>query len=198
MRYCRLFVVVGMFAILFTAAPAGASTVTFDFGSTADGYVGGSTIGGFQFTGDWFASTHGQSPNYAYMSNYYNTYCITFQPGTQDTFTFNSITLNGRPFDDYWNPPSGTLNVSFLGINGNLITQTAIHFSSATDPWVTLTTNVSGVRTIEFTYSIASGEVGVWARVGTMNYNAVPIPGAVWLLGSGFIGLIGLKRRIFS
>jgi len=26
-------------------------------------------------------------------------------------------------------------------------------------------------------------------------YNAVPIPGAVWLLGSGFIGLVGLRKK---
>ena len=25
--------------------------------------------------------------------------------------------------------------------------------------------------------------------------NLVPIPGAVWLLGSGLVGLVGLKRR---
>ena len=27
------------------------------------------------------------------------------------------------------------------------------------------------------------------------NVNPVPIPGAVWLLGSGLIGLIGLRRK---
>ncbi len=30
---------------------------------------------------------------------------------------------------------------------------------------------------------------------GTFNYSEVPIPGAVWLLGSGLIGLMGLRRR---
>jgi hypothetical protein len=28
------------------------------------------------------------------------------------------------------------------------------------------------------------------------DYSAVPIPGAVWLLGSGLLGLIGIRRRI--
>lgn len=28
-----------------------------------------------------------------------------------------------------------------------------------------------------------------------LEYNAVPVPGAVWLLGSGLVGLLGLKRR---
>ncbi len=32
-----------------------------------------------------------------------------------------------------------------------------------------------------------------WDAIGVMN--AVPIPGAVWLLGSGLLGLIGIRRR---
>lgn len=32
----------------------------------------------------------------------------------------------------------------------------------------------------------------------TYNYAPVPIPGAVWLLGSGLLGLIGLKRKYFG
>jgi len=31
--------------------------------------------------------------------------------------------------------------------------------------------------------------------VGYMSYQVVPIPAAVWLLGSGLIGLVGLSRR---
>jgi len=36
-------------------------------------------------------------------------------------------------------------------------------------------------------------------QVGTdYNINAVPIPGAIWLLGSGLIGMVGLRRRLRS
>jgi hypothetical protein len=30
---------------------------------------------------------------------------------------------------------------------------------------------------------------------GTINFNPVPVPAAVWLLGSGLAGLAGLRRR---
>ena len=31
--------------------------------------------------------------------------------------------------------------------------------------------------------------------LGTWSYKVVPIPGAVWLLGSGFIGLLGIRKQ---
>jgi hypothetical protein len=32
-------------------------------------------------------------------------------------------------------------------------------------------------------------------NLGTLNQNVVPIPGAVWLLGTGLIGLVGIRRK---
>jgi hypothetical protein len=49
--------------------------------------------------------------------------------------------------------------------------------------------------------NVHSGLVGVYADLeGTFDYYSltgtpVPIPGAIWLFGSGLIGLVGLKRR---
>jgi hypothetical protein len=41
---------------------------------------------------------------------------------------------------------------------------------------------------------------GVWTanQGATVNINTVPIPGAIWLLGSGLIGMVGIRRKLRS
>lgn len=52
--------------------------------------------------------------------------------------------------------------------------------------------------TITFTYAATAGQylhfgAGVMAKVSAAS--AVPVPGAVWLLGSGLLGLIAIRRK---
>jgi hypothetical protein len=63
--------------------------------------------------------------------------------------------------------------------------------------WVDLT-GLGDVIGLEF--SLDSSDAGDWGINTPMyfamdNLNAVPIPGAVWMLGSGLIGLLGIRRR---
>ena len=63
--------------------------------------------------------------------------------------------------------------------------------------WVDLT-GLGDVVGLEF--SLSSSDVGDWgmntpAYFAMDNLNAVPVPAAVWLLGSGLLGLIGIRRR---
>lgn len=39
------------------------------------------------------------------------------------------------------------------------------------------------------------GKTGYWELAGTANVSAVPVPAAVWLFGSGLVGLAGIARR---
>jgi ABC-type uncharacterized transport system permease subunit len=47
------------------------------------------------------------------------------------------------------------------------------------------------------TDSLVTEYAGVWSLStdGMLSYSAVPVPAAVWLFGSGLVGLIGVARR---
>ena len=46
-------------------------------------------------------------------------------------------------------------------------------------------------------FSISEDNDPAGLRFQNFSYTPVPIPGAVWLLGSGLVGLMGLRRKIF-
>ncbi|NOU15464.1 MAG: VPLPA-CTERM sorting domain-containing protein [Methylococcaceae bacterium] len=48
---------------------------------------------------------------------------------------------------------------------------------------------------LENTNTATNGAIGVDNIKIAANVSAVPVPGAVWLLGSGLAGLVGLQRR---
>jgi len=50
----------------------------------------------------------------------------------------------------------------------------------------------------QFTLSMqqmTAEKVVALSMVGAINYTVVPVPAAVWLFGSGLIGLVGVARR---
>jgi hypothetical protein len=57
-------------------------------------------------------------------------------------------------------------------------------------------TDVSGGVTVEFT-AICGADAGCFSNLAIDNVtvSAVPIPAAVWLFGSGLVGLVGVARR---
>ncbi len=46
-----------------------------------------------------------------------------------------------------------------------------------------------------FATTFANGQWEIDATLGKVSYTVVPVPAAVWLLGSGLVGLIGISRR---
>lgn len=61
------------------------------------------------------------------------------------------------------------------------------------------------LATINSTYGVDVGmdlesgytDTSEYHITGGPDYSSVPIPGAVWLLGSGILGLAGVRRRVF-
>ena len=47
----------------------------------------------------------------------------------------------------------------------------------------------------DVSYSYGLGDIGTPGMAGSFTPSPVPLPGAVWLLSSGLVGLIGISRR---
>jgi hypothetical protein len=106
-----------------------------------------------------------------------------------NAFSLNSIDLAELyAYDD----ATYAFDVTFNGLlaNGSSVSQT-----------VTLD-NLTGVQTYVFGPAFSNVVAVNWAQGGAdfhqfdnVNAAPVPVPAAVWLLGSGFAGLVGLRRR---
>ena len=57
-------------------------------------------------------------------------------------------------------------------------------------------TQIAEIRMMMKTYSSTYPYPYVSAELWIDNVSTVPIPGAVWLLGSGLIGLVGFRKKL--
>ena len=65
------------------------------------------------------------------------------------------------------------------------------------DSWKTLVVDLNGYTTAQLSFMLEanSADETIWIDNIKLEGTAVPIPAAVWLLGSGIIGLIGFRRK---
>jgi len=152
-----------------------------------DGY----SQGGFTLNGQWYA--YGYDPrNAPYMEYYDQSHSVFYA----STFTFNSISLGGSPWNNYYDigAGSGTLVVDFMDISNHLIKEDTISLP-LDNSFNTLTDTVAGVHEIYFP---ATG--GFWPRLDSITYNgssvpeSIPEPTTMLLLGLGLIAVAGVKK----
>lgn len=112
---------------------------------------------------------------------------INFFPAPFSPFSLSSAT-SPNLFDSHGLPPlacaaDGCYNGSILNLVGLLYTQVGNN----------ATLNLNPLDQRELVYFTAQGFEGYTHNAYTMSN--VPIPAAVWLFGSGLVGLIGIARR---
>ena len=174
-------------------------TTQLDVASLADLNVG--IFGGGNLTDGtgnyWFATTSATAPGIVQSSN------ISFDAATGNIASYyESITI-GNSIDP--NSYFATMNLGdkfsagqYAGLNGSVaegegslsggLTMYLYNYEMVPGalPWdpVTFTMNKGTDTTTDY-----------FAAITVANAPAVPVPAAVWLLGSGLIGVIGLRRK---
>jgi len=101
--------------------------------------------------------------------------------GSINTLTFGSNDTDrefGKPFLYLEDPTNNLLAIDLDE-----------YFGSGSDYF--FTPEIGGTATYDFEIK---DDVSWYVR-GTFDFTPIPIPGAVWLLGSGLVGLMGLRRR---
>jgi len=110
----------------------------------------------------------------------------------------NSFEMNAKPWLDFTNinEDIGFIDIAALNISGETVWETKVDLSNYTswDNWLTVSVETADITQLTF---FAPGVIpninGFWPSVDNMviNETAVPVPGAVWLFGSGLIALFG-------
>ncbi len=116
---------------------------------------------------------------------------ITVSDGNSYEINANGSVINSSTSVRYFSGNS-TGNHGYWGLNSadNTIFSTGAYGTSSWSPLATSLFQVSDITDITYMYDSQRA----WITVDD-GISAVPVPAAIWLFGSGLIGLIGVARR---
>ncbi|MGD0276024.1 MAG: VPLPA-CTERM sorting domain-containing protein [Syntrophales bacterium] len=115
----------------------------------------------------------------------------------QTTFNLTGLNPSSALITGQWSTDNEGYDILLNGHStGNTIMIGDSHAFCDFHPFTISSGFVSGLNTLDFIVHNDGGPSGIRVEMsGTANAATVPIPGAVWLLGSGLIGLVGIRRR---
>lgn len=163
----------------------GSGNKTEDYASLSGG-VGDLTDGTIA-TDNWRDVEGPKGPNGPYVGwdkNYLIDPTITFNFG--QIVNIDSITF----YVDDADGDGGVSVPDSFDIAGNKF---SVNDPSGSEP---TSYNFSGLNLNVSSLSITINHRDQWVMLSEVQFEAVPIPGAVWLLGSGLIGIVGIRRKL--
>jgi hypothetical protein len=187
----------------YDAGPEGAE-LGFSSYYTSTGGVGltdGDFVGVTNYTGTVGSYTDGtqgfqMSDTDGIMTTTLQTVDLT---GFADTRVSLDVFFNADSYESsdrarIWLTVDGGTEIDLLNTAGSDIDSLGIE-----DMWFSLTQSLESYTTATLAFELEANAAGEQMFVDNIvfsgNAAAVPVPAAVWLLGSGMLGLIGLNRR---
>jgi hypothetical protein len=104
----------------------------------------------------------------------------------------NSFEMNGMAWEGFDKGNVGSMNISGFNATNDEIWSTTVDLTGyiTWDKWLTVSVETADIAKLTF---YATGNNGFWPSIDNMVINEVPVPAAIWLFGSGLLGLIGIR-----
>ncbi len=166
------------------------------------GLSGSLTLVGNGPPGNGSDSGHLSQDGHSYQILYFTapesgSYFLRFTATSSGRFSLDQAAGIGYPFTQLWGDVEAKIKMSsFHALSG--FYNTLLDFNNLT--LSNHDTPIKGAFFGDFQVSLEAGELLTFATEISANQHGstipTPIPNAVWLLGAGMLGLLGLKRRI--
>ena len=185
-----------------------ASAATIDFESVSAGtqltnqfemqgvlFSGTSAQSGLVMTeGQFGTANFGNSPTHiVHAGSYGESTTIQFVDPTNPTSTIGTSTFSLLLGDG--NPDTETFSIKFRDISGGILAEPVGYMTTANGLLIQETSESLGAL-IGFVDIMLDADSPSGVAFDDLSYGVViPIPAAIWLFGSGLLGLIGVARR---